>query len=65
MIFEKFWSSFSAQLNKLANFFWESDPIAQMRYEYDRSVAQLKEGREGLEGSSSACRARCSRVRPT
>src|SRR5499426_148456 len=38
-----------AQINKVANLFWEADPIAQMRYEYDRSVEQLKEGRTGLE----------------
>ncbi len=49
MIFKKFWASFRAQLNKLANVFWEADPIAQMRYEYDRSVEELKQGREGLE----------------
>src|SRR6188508_2202868 len=29
--------------------FWEADPIAQMRYEYDQAVGQLKEGRVGLE----------------
>src|SRR3954452_15603596 len=45
----KFWSSFVAQINKVANLFWEADPIAQMRYEYDQAVAQLKEGRGGLE----------------
>jgi phage shock protein A len=33
----------------MANFFWTSDPIAQMQYEYDSAVAQLTEGREGLE----------------
>ena len=49
MIFHKFWSAFMAQLNKVANLFWEADPIAQMRYEYDTAVAQLKEGRGGLE----------------
>ena len=49
MILQKFWSSFVAQLNKVANLFWEADPIAQMRYEYDRAVEQLKEGRVGLE----------------
>src|SRR4026209_2745268 len=38
-----------AQINKVANLFWEADPIAQMRYEYDKSVEQLKEGRLGLE----------------
>ena len=49
MIFKKFWSSFRAQLNKLANVFWEADPIAQMRYEYDSAVEELKSGRVGLE----------------
>lgn len=38
-----------AQFNKLANFFWTRDPIAQMQYEYDKAVEQLKEGRVGLE----------------
>ena len=49
MIFQKFFSAMRAQLNKLANFFWEADPIAQMQYEYDVAVEQLKEGRLGLE----------------
>jgi phage shock protein A len=49
MIIGKLWHSLAAQINKLANFFWTADPIAQMQYEYDRAVAQLKEGREGLE----------------
>jgi phage shock protein A len=49
VIFSKLWSSIRAQLNKLANVFWEADPIAQMRYEYDKAVAELKEGRLGLE----------------
>ena len=49
MIFGKIWRSIKAQLNKLANFFWTADPIAQMQYEYDLAVEQLKEGREGLE----------------
>jgi phage shock protein A len=49
MIFGKIWASFRAQLNKLANFFWTADPIAQMQYEYDMAVQQLKEGRQGLE----------------
>ena len=49
MILHKFWSAFVAQINKVANLFWEADPIAQMRYEYDQAVAQLKEGRGGLE----------------
>lgn len=49
MIFGKLWNALRAQVNKLANFFWTADPIAQMQYEYDVAVAQLKEGREGLE----------------
>ena len=49
MIFHKFWSSFMAQINKIANLFWEADPVAQLRYEYDQAVEQLKEGRGGLE----------------
>lgn len=49
MILNKFWSAFVAQINKVANLFWEADPVAQMRYEYDRAVEQLKEGRTGLE----------------
>jgi phage shock protein A len=49
MIFGKVWASFRAQMNKLANFFWTADPIAQMQYEYDMAVEQLKEGRQGLE----------------
>src|SRR5215216_3159166 len=49
MIFGKFFGAIRAQLNKLANLFWEADPIAQMQYEYDAAVVQLKEGRVGLE----------------
>ena len=49
MIFKKMFGAMRAQLNKLANFFWEADPIAQMQYEYDNAVEQLKEGRVGLE----------------
>src|ERR1044072_653158 len=49
VILQKFWSAFVAQINKVANLFWEADPIAQMRYEYDKAVEQLKEGRTGLE----------------
>lgn len=49
MIFGKIWRAIKAQFNKLANFFWTADPIAQMQYEYDLAVNQLKEGREGLE----------------
>lgn len=49
MIFGKLWRALQAQLNKMANYFWTADPIAQMQYEYDRAVEQLKEGRLGLE----------------
>ena len=49
MIFGKIWTAIRAQLNKLANFFWKADPIAQMQYEYDSAVVQLREGRTGLE----------------
>jgi phage shock protein A len=49
MIFGKLWQALRAQMNKFANFFWTADPIAQMQYEYDSAVEQLKTGREGLE----------------
>ena len=49
MIFGKMWRAFKAQLNKVANFFWTADPIAQMQYEYDKAVEELKGGRTGLE----------------
>lgn len=45
----KFWKALMGQVNKLANFFWQADPIAQMQLEYDNAVDQLKEGRMGLE----------------
>lgn len=48
MIIGKIWRAFQAQLNKLANFFWQADPIAQMQYEYDQAVEQIKSGKEGL-----------------
>ena len=49
MILGKFWSAIRGQINKIANIFWEADPIAQMQYEHDMAVEQLKEGRKGLE----------------
>lgn len=49
MILGKLWRSFKAQINKVANYFWTMDPIAQMQYEYDMAVDQMKEGRTGLE----------------
>jgi phage shock protein A len=45
----KIWNAIRAQFNKMANWFWTRDPIAQMQLEYDRAVEQLKEGRKGLE----------------
>src|SRR5271165_1295579 len=48
MIFGRIWKAIAAQFNKLGNWFSGYDPIAQMQYEYDRSVEQLREGREGL-----------------
>lgn len=49
MIFGKMWRALRAQFNKLANYFWTMDPIAQMQYEYDTAVEELKTGRQGLE----------------
>src|SRR5512142_3230321 len=49
MILNKFFKAVAAQFNKLGNWLTNKDPIAQMQYEYDKSVEQLKEGREGLE----------------
>lgn len=49
MILGKLWAAFRGQLNKVANFFWKADPVAQLQYEYDSTVEQLKTGRQGLE----------------
>ncbi len=49
MILNKFFKAIAAQFNKLGNWLTNKDPIAQMQYEYDKAVEQLKEGREGLE----------------
>jgi len=49
MIIGKIWGSFKAQMNKFSNWIWGADPIAQMQYEYDKAVDELKGGREGLE----------------
>lgn len=49
MIVKKLWRAVAAQINKLANLFWTADPIAQMQYEYDQAVEELKSGRQGLE----------------
>jgi len=49
VIFSKFFAALRAQFNKLANVFFEQDPIAMMRYEHDKAVEAVKDGREGLE----------------
>lgn len=49
MIIGKMWRAFKAQMNKMANYFWKADPVAQMQYEYDKAVDQLKDGRLGVE----------------
>ena len=49
MILGKLWKARAAQLNKVANFFWTADSIDQLKYEYDKAVDQMKDGREGLE----------------
>ena len=49
MIFGKFFRAFRAQLNKVANLFFEADPIAVMQLEVDQATERLKEGRKGLD----------------
>jgi phage shock protein A len=49
MIFGKFFRALRAQLNKIANVFFEADPIAVMQLEVDQATERLKEGRKGLE----------------
>ena len=48
MILGKLWKAIQAQFNKLANAIRGYDPIAEMQLEYDRSIDQIREGREGL-----------------
>jgi phage shock protein A len=48
MILGKIWQAIAAQFNKLANAIRGYDPIAEMQLEYDRSIDQIREGREGL-----------------
>ena len=45
----KFFRAIRAQLNKIANIFFEADPIAVMQLEVDQATERLKEGRKGLE----------------
>lgn len=49
MILGKFFRALRAQLNKIANMFFEADPIAVMQLEVDQATERLKEGRKGLE----------------
>ena len=49
MILGKFFSALRARLNKIANMFFEADPIAVMQLEVDQATERLKEGRKGLE----------------
>jgi hypothetical protein len=55
-------------MNKIANFFWTADPVAQLQYEYDKAVDQMKEGRDWpgwMRRSLRACRGASSpRSRP-
>jgi phage shock protein A len=45
----KLFRAIRAQLNKIANMFFEADPIAVMQLEVDQATERLKEGRKGLE----------------
>lgn len=49
MIIGKLWRALKARVNRMANWFYASDPVAQMQLEYDQAVDQLREGRQGLE----------------
>jgi phage shock protein A len=49
MIFSKLLRAVMGQLNKIANIFFEADPIAVMQLEVDSATERLKEGRKGLE----------------
>ena len=68
MIFHKFWSAFVAQINKVANLFWEADPIAQMRYEStgpSSSSRRAAAASSSIAAWSSASRGRSSANRAT
>jgi phage shock protein A len=49
MILGKLWKALKAKVNQMANWFYASDPVAQMQLEYDQAVDQLRDGRQGLE----------------
>jgi len=42
MILGKFFGAIAAQFNKLGNWLFNKDPIAQMQYEYDKAVEQFQ-----------------------
>src|SRR5262245_62117042 len=48
MILGKIWQAIHAQLNKIGNWFSGYDPVAEMQLEYDKSIDQIRDGREGL-----------------
>ena len=50
MIFGKLWRALTAQLNKVANLFWQADPIAQMQYEYDLAVGLIDHALDRIAG---------------
>ena len=45
----KLFRAIMGQLNKIANLFFEADPIAVMQLEVDQATERLREGRKGLE----------------
>jgi len=49
MILGKFWTGLRAAFNKLANLFYERDPIAVMQLEIDTAAQRLRGAREGVE----------------
>jgi phage shock protein A len=49
MIIGKLWRALKAKINRMANWIYSSDPVAQMQLEYDQAVDQLRDGRQGLE----------------
>ncbi len=53
VILHKFWSAFMAQINKVANLFWEADPIAQMQLRV-RPRRRAAQGRPRRASSSTA-----------
>lgn len=44
----KLFKALFAQLSKIVSIFYEADPIAIMKYEFERAKGELKEGKDGL-----------------